>query len=238
MSDERGGGATLARLRNVWKDAAQLGIPLPGEQRLAEMLGASRPSLREALAKLESEGLIYRRHGAATAVNRAALEISGRFDETEDLREVLGRAGFEVRQELMRAEQIHLSEVEAAELGVEAGAVAMRIVKRWLADDSPAALAVDTFPLTRFEDLDVSEDLWTLAMGQLGEPVRWELAIPGAVNAEGSVAEWLGLEIGTAVLTVECLGVTVSGRRAYLATEYFRSNLARLGMIRTVHNET
>jgi GntR family transcriptional regulator len=222
------------RLRAVWEDAARNGSVLPGEQTLANMLGVSRPSLREALARLESDGLIFRRHGAHTAVNSAALEISGRFDRHSDFRETLRRAGYSAAQDLIRAEQVALTAEEAARFDVEPGSAAMRVIKRWRADGVPAQVAIDLFPIPDDPSLDVNESLFTLVAAQHGEPARWEVAIPGAVNATPEVAGWMEVEPGDALLTLESLAVTASGARAFWTFEYFRPNTVRLGMIRSI----
>lgn len=44
------------------------GDPLPSERRLAELLGVSRPAVREALQRLSATGLVQVRHGGATTV--------------------------------------------------------------------------------------------------------------------------------------------------------------------------
>lgn len=44
------------------------GSALPGERRLAELLGVSRPVVREALQRLAQAGLVEVRHGGATTV--------------------------------------------------------------------------------------------------------------------------------------------------------------------------
>lgn len=44
------------------------GAPLPSERRLAEVLGVSRPAVREALKRLSQSGLIAIRHGDTTTV--------------------------------------------------------------------------------------------------------------------------------------------------------------------------
>ena len=44
------------------------GATLPGERRLAELLGVSRPVVREALQRLAQAGLVEVRHGGATTV--------------------------------------------------------------------------------------------------------------------------------------------------------------------------
>src|SRR3954453_17057059 len=44
------------------------GEPLPSERRLAEVLGVSRPAIREALQRMTQTGLLEVRHGGATMV--------------------------------------------------------------------------------------------------------------------------------------------------------------------------
>jgi GntR family transcriptional repressor for pyruvate dehydrogenase complex len=44
------------------------GDPLPSERRLAELLGVSRPAVREALQRLSQAGLVEVRHGGSTTV--------------------------------------------------------------------------------------------------------------------------------------------------------------------------
>ncbi|MGC9398232.1 MAG: fatty acid metabolism transcriptional regulator FadR [Anaerolineae bacterium] len=45
------------------------GSTLPGERRLAEQLGITRPTLREALQRLERDGWLTIQHGKSTVVN-------------------------------------------------------------------------------------------------------------------------------------------------------------------------
>lgn len=45
-----------------------VGEALPSERRLAELLGVSRPAVREALQRLTQSGLVTTRHGGATTV--------------------------------------------------------------------------------------------------------------------------------------------------------------------------
>lgn len=46
-----------------------IGSTLPGERQLAQMLGVTRPTLREALRRLERDGWFTIAHGKATVVN-------------------------------------------------------------------------------------------------------------------------------------------------------------------------
>lgn len=59
------------------------GAALPNERRLAEVLGVSRPAVREALTRLNAAGLVEIRHGDATTVrdyrHHAGLDLLPRL---------------------------------------------------------------------------------------------------------------------------------------------------------------
>ncbi|WP_435769678.1 FadR/GntR family transcriptional regulator [Nocardioides sp. SYSU DS0651] len=55
-------------LADVVDGELAVGEPLPSERRLAEVLGISRPAVREALQRIAQTGLVEVRHGGATTV--------------------------------------------------------------------------------------------------------------------------------------------------------------------------
>lgn len=55
-------------LDDVLDGELTVGEPLPSERRLAEVLGISRPAVREALQRIAQTGLVEVRHGGATTV--------------------------------------------------------------------------------------------------------------------------------------------------------------------------
>ena len=58
-----------ALVKAVLDDTFPIGSKLPGERKLAEMLGVTRPTLREALRRLERDGWFTVNHGKSTVVN-------------------------------------------------------------------------------------------------------------------------------------------------------------------------
>lgn len=101
--DERDGRARLFHqvvvdlCRLIRDGQFRVGARLPAERELAERLGVSRPSLREALRALEVSGIVESRHGGGTYVRDAfdpgfisplALALEATGDATGDLWEV------------------------------------------------------------------------------------------------------------------------------------------------------
>jgi len=68
---------------------------VPAEMDLANDLGVSRTTVRDALSRLENEGVIYRKQGAGTFVNRPGLRIRSRLDEIWSYEAMLQAHGYE-----------------------------------------------------------------------------------------------------------------------------------------------
>ena len=216
-------------------DSATLG----GEVGIAEELGVARPALREAIARLEAMGVVYRRQGAATVVNRDALQLAGRFDEQGEFSEVIRASGASPSMHLEGCENIELTGTDADVFDVPAGTPAIKITKRWDADSTPARAAVDTLPLYPGDssEIDPAESILTLAERLRGEPVTWELALPTAVSADNKIAEVLNVSAGEPLLLLETIGLSVNGRRLYRSHDYHVPGVVPQGLIRNVRTE-
>ena len=67
---------SVERLRKlIFSDAYREGDRLPAEPLLAQELGISRATLREALKHLESEGTVHRVHGVGTFIRSRSVAI-------------------------------------------------------------------------------------------------------------------------------------------------------------------
>lgn len=226
---------SLVRSRANGEDSATLG----GELGIAEQLGVARPALREAIAKLEATGVVYRRQGAATVVNRDALQLAGRFDEQGEFSDVIRASGASPSMHLEGCRNVELTGTDAGVFDVPDGTPAIEITKRWDADSTPARAAIDTLPLHPGDrsDIDPAESILILAERMRGEPVTWELALPTAVSAPGVIAGVLRVEAGAPLLLLETIGLSVNGRRLYRSHDYYVPGIVPQGLIRNVRSE-
>jgi DNA-binding GntR family transcriptional regulator len=223
----------VIRLRELCLRLGETGAVVPSEIQLAAQFGMSRATIREALKELETEGLLLRAKGAATIVNRAALDLRARIDLQVDFAEILRDAGYNATIVVLDASQSFLSHDEAAALGLPEGTSAFRTVKRWDANGQPAMLAIDWLPRPDGrEEIDPMIPVFELAASIWAEPIGWEVAVPGAVAARDPVSQWLKVTRGSALWTLDRVGMGKTGRRCYLAHEFHVPTAVRYGFIR------
>ncbi len=119
-------GETVERIADMIRSGDYIpGDRLPGERQLAQELHVSRTSVREALGRLETVGLVECRHGLGTFVKDPSREIvqAALMPHLLTDRETLQKL-FEIRQ---------LIEVEAAALAAErANSAQLGVMRRWL----------------------------------------------------------------------------------------------------------
>lgn len=77
------------------------GDRLPNEKELAEEMYVSRVTLREALGLLERDGVITRRHGIGSFVERKPVHISSELNRLEPFALGVMRAGFATSEEIL-----------------------------------------------------------------------------------------------------------------------------------------
>lgn len=230
MSD----GDLLARLRPFWLEAAANAQPLPPEGELASRLGVSTNTVREALLRFESAGLVRRRQGAGTFPNPLAVDMPARLDQQTDFADMLRASGFEPQVDVLEADWIELDDELATALDSDKGAPAYRTVKRWRADGVAVMVAEDVIPGRPTDDLDPTLPVLQLVARLHRERTEWVCTWPSAAILDERSAERLERATGEAVLTLRHIGVGRNGGRRFLASEHHVPGLLPYGMILSV----
>jgi GntR family transcriptional regulator len=124
------------------------GDRLPSEPRLAEQLGVSRATLREAMRTFETQGLIRRRQGAGTFVVGKAPILESGLEVLESIQTMAMRMGASVRVKDLKVETVSANEKQAGKLGVPLETPLTRVSRVISTTDRPAAYLIDILPAT------------------------------------------------------------------------------------------
>jgi DNA-binding GntR family transcriptional regulator len=218
------------------REAARLGAPLPGEIELTARLGCTRQQLRNALAALEAQGIVRRRQGSVTTVDPVALRLSVRLEDQFEHTELLDRLGYRSEVETLATSVGQVGPAVGAAMELPATMPAYHVRKRWRADGTVAMVADDLLPLPPAVDRGVLSDasVFTTADRVWGEPVIWEVTVPGVVVLDDALADLFEREPGAPVMTLEIIGIGSSGRRLMHSREYHDPDVVSYALVRTV----
>ena len=122
------------------------GERLPSEPKLAEQLGVSRATLREAMRTFETQGLIRRRQGAGTFVVGQAPVLESGLEVLESIQTMAMRMGTTVAVKNLKVETVAANEKQADRLGVPLETSLTRVTRVICTTDRPAAYLIDILP--------------------------------------------------------------------------------------------
>lgn len=119
----------------ITDDGLTTGDRLPSEARLAEVFGMSRTIVREALARLASDGITEARRGAGSFVKRRPSERLGTHVAMDALAKTLGT--YEVRF-VLEAESARLAALRRSQDQLDAIEAALAALRSALLSNAPA----------------------------------------------------------------------------------------------------
>ena len=209
--------ALIDRILHLWRADAET---LPSEPRLAELTGASRNSVREALIRLEERGYVHRTQGARTSPNRRLPGVGRRIDQQFDHSLSIRAAGYEPTLELVASDRLTLAAGDPARYDeLPDGTGVLRTVKMWRVDGAPYALAEDLVPLSREVDLDPHRPVFELAEAANGIRVAWETLWIDAIALDAERAAILSTDAGTPAIEMTYCGYGVDDAIGYWSRE-------------------
>ena len=224
--DAVGRGSLYQRLARGLRDAIERGVvkpeeALPAERDLAQDFAVSRITVRKALDRLVSDGLLIRRQGAGTFV---AGRVEKQFAKLSSFSEDMTARGRTASSEwLMRAEA-SVSPEESMMLGLSPGAKVYRFRRIRFADGLPMAIEHSAIPGFALDSADaVGESLYTALERSGARPVR-ALQRLRAIAFAAEQAKILGVEKGAPGLFIERRGFLDDGRAIEATQSWYRGD--------------
>ena len=207
------------------------GDRLPREDELASMLGVSRMTLRQALATLESHGIILKKTGRAggTFVTepRVECDLTGLAGFTEQMRRANVRAGARV----ISAKTVPAAAAAAAALGIPRGGKVHEVIRVRTARRKPLALERSYFPSDQFPDLlshGLTGSMYELLTRTYRQRPHTAHETLEPVIARFAEAELLEVAENSPLMLIERTAFTVAGLAVEYAVDLFRPDRVRI----------
>jgi len=203
-------------LRTYFQELASQGGPKPSEKELSERFGAGKSATRDALIRLEVQGLIRRRQGARLDLNTFALLNGDSYHFGGKVIDVLVPGAADVVTHENRP--VLLDARTAKRLAAEEHMPAIRLVKVVTESGVPIALSRSVIRVHSLPVADFDETLAprVIASQLLGEETVWLNITPTAINIDAEDATLLDIKPGTAVIVYDVIGLGADGQPLYL----------------------
>ncbi|RZT91904.1 GntR family transcriptional regulator [Rivibacter subsaxonicus] len=194
---------------------------LPSERVLSDSLSLSRVTARKAIDQLVDQGLVVRRQGSG---NYIAPQLEQPLSRLTGFSEELHLRGFTPSSRWLNRALTPATPQEQLSLGLSPGTPVARLERLRLADEVVMAYEVSVLPQEVVPEPDAVEaSLYEYLRGRGREPVR-ALQHIRAQNADGQLANMLGVATGHALLFITRVGYLASGQAVELTLSYCRSD--------------
>ncbi len=127
------------------------GERLPSESDLADEFGVSRATVRSALEKLAAEGLVLRKQGDGTYINKYIIDVPTRMGAMWDFIRLIENTGYAAATQMLGSDIRLATEQEAASLRIAAGNNVITLKRCFSADGKSVILASDSIPASLFD---------------------------------------------------------------------------------------
>jgi len=213
---------------------------IPPEMELAEALGVSRTTVRDALSRLEMEGTISRRQGAGTFVNNPVLQIRSRLDEIWSYEAMLEAHGFAPAARVIDAVETVASALAqrdaAADLQLDSADSVLFVRKLFLENDVPVILALNVVPgsllAEPYERDELARPIYDFLEAFGRQRLAYYVTDIVPVVAAGETAALLQVSAGTPLVSFDETGYNEANEPILKAYSYFRDDLLRLRLLR------
>jgi GntR family transcriptional regulator len=237
-----------SRRRPLYKEVAEAlesilqemetGSYLPSEPVLAEQLGVSRATLREAMRTFEGRGWIVRRQGVGTYVTRPPQVIPTGLEVLESIETRAARLDMNVSMGGHWVEQRQPTDQESEQFEISADDEVLEVSRVILTDKRPVAYLIDILPRDILDQHELVENFQGSVLDRLlkrGTPtLSHSQAEISAIAAPGSVARQLNIQRGDVLQLFEAWLFAQDGRVIDHSFSYFLPGIFRFNLVRRV----
>lgn len=209
---------------------------IPSETDLANELGVSRTTIRDALSRLELEGVIYRKQGAGTFINEAGLQLKTRMEEIWGYETMLEAHGYTPSTRITGVDEQPADPKTAQELGLAPGGSLLVVQKLFLADEQPVIFTINHLPVDLiklpYTRADFNMPMYYFLPEFCQQHLTYYLSEIVPLNVSAELAGILHVQPNKPLISFDEIGYNQDNLPILKAYSYFRDDLLRLRLIR------
>lgn len=234
------------RFQRLQTDLANLishtppGSRLPAEPELAQKLGVSRATLREAMRSYEGQGLIRRRQGVGTFVVPQTKVIDSGLEVLESIETLSNRIGLNVSMGALQISEILAGMDISDAMHVSEGTHLVQISRVIHAENRPVAYLIDILPKSAVSEEDLTTGFTGSVLDKMlqrGEPrLAKSFTDIQAVAASQEIARKLEIQRGDVLLLFVARLYGESGEVVDYSSSYFLPGYFHFHVVRRVEN--
>lgn len=217
---------------------------IPSEPDLSQRFDVSRATIRDALSRLEHAGIVVRRHGIGTYVNRLIANHPGGvqywLDETASFANLIRASGHRAECHILSSTIITAGSCSAA-LGVDPQAQVLSAEKVFCSDGTPVIHCIDLVP---FESIDPEhramatsgdqclESIYRFLEVQCHHKVSYQESQVFAAVADERLARLLNYSVGGPLFRLEEVGYSAEMTPLFYGRNHFRGDAVSFLQVR------
>jgi len=214
------------------------GDKLPPEPELAQQLGVSRATLREALRSFEQQGIISRRQGVGTFVNARPLYIESGLETLESIEMLLESRHLTPRIENRQARIEKALPKAARRLDLKEGAPLTVLSSTYAIDAERVAYLLEVSPVLVVDQADVEEAGCSLLEYMLQRREIYDLSYAIAhispIHGSEEISTALQVAVETPLFFIEQSVYTSANVPRYYSRNYYLPRIFDFHLIRRI----
>ncbi len=219
-------------------DIAQDGR-LPSEETLAKYFSVSRPTVRSALQLLENDGIINKRHGSETIINKACLSSKMRIDEAQGYWKLIENGGMTPGILSSSFTPAVIPAPIAKKLDIGDNSNGYLLQKVYTANKNPVILVKEYIPEDQFyripsenESDDFPLDIFTLSRNCFQQPISYSILEISSVKPNPEIIKALLFSSDTSLVRLEETHFNEQNNPAAFSEVIIRDSIIRVQVVR------
>lgn len=211
------------------------GSRLPSESLLCSEFRVSRATVRTALTRLAVEGLVIRKQGDGTYVNKRIQGVQTNMGGLWEFSELIEKNGYHSTIQSVFVGQRQAEVLEAQELSIQPGESVVVLKRLFYADDRPVIYVINLIPANLLE-VPVDEINGQLSIREIlhlycNEKIAYALSEVGANLADVEVSALLLLPAQRPLLNIRMCFYDVNNRPIVSGRSYYDDTILKLRLV-------